>query len=374
MTHSPTAAIISYRLGGTDGVSVEAAKWSWALGKLGFNIRRIAGSIEHAGRESADNIVGNDIIIPSLRHDVSGSPPLDTELDDALGGVDLVIAENICSLPLVPQVARAVADSLNRYAGRVVFHHHDLPSERPETADLAHEFPPRIQGALHVVLSDLARTELGRHGIESTVMRNRFDPDPAPGDRTRMRAMHSFSQVDLVVFHPARGIARKNIEGALQFCEALSQIVGATRKVKYWLSGPAEDGYAIELERLISSAQVPVVLDLPLSVADGYAAGDLVVFPSTLEGFGNPVIESACARRPLAVGAYPVLGEILNFGFEFLSVESPYDAAEFLAPRESENAKKVIDLNHDLARRHFNIADLPAELGSAFSLHGWTSW
>ena len=35
---SGTLAVVSYRLGGSDGVSVEAAKWAWAFRSLGFDV------------------------------------------------------------------------------------------------------------------------------------------------------------------------------------------------------------------------------------------------------------------------------------------------------------------------------------------------
>src|SRR5580704_3048152 len=38
----PTACMISFRLGGGDGVSVEAAKWAGALRTLGFVVRTVA--------------------------------------------------------------------------------------------------------------------------------------------------------------------------------------------------------------------------------------------------------------------------------------------------------------------------------------------
>ena len=37
------AAVVSFRLGMADGVSVEAAKWAAALGRLGWTVRTVAG-------------------------------------------------------------------------------------------------------------------------------------------------------------------------------------------------------------------------------------------------------------------------------------------------------------------------------------------
>src|SRR5271165_7558460 len=41
---SGTVAVVSYRLGGEDGVSIEAAKWAWAFRQLGFDVTTVAGS------------------------------------------------------------------------------------------------------------------------------------------------------------------------------------------------------------------------------------------------------------------------------------------------------------------------------------------
>ena len=56
---------MSFRLGGVDGVAVEARKWAWALGELGFDVRRVAGAIEDDGRP-------DDIVLPGLAIDAVG--------------------------------------------------------------------------------------------------------------------------------------------------------------------------------------------------------------------------------------------------------------------------------------------------------------
>ena len=52
---------MSFRLGGADGVAVEARKWAWALGELGFEVRRVAGAIEDDGQP-------DDVVLPGLAH------------------------------------------------------------------------------------------------------------------------------------------------------------------------------------------------------------------------------------------------------------------------------------------------------------------
>jgi hypothetical protein len=70
------AAILSYRLGTADGVSVTAAQWATALRRLGMHVTTVAG----AGR--ADLLV-EGLAIDALR------PPSHARLAAALGDVDL---------------------------------------------------------------------------------------------------------------------------------------------------------------------------------------------------------------------------------------------------------------------------------------------
>jgi glycosyltransferase involved in cell wall biosynthesis len=342
----PGAALISFRLGGTDGVSVEAAKWSAALEVLGFSVTAVAG----AGPV--------DSLLPGLAIDAP-EPPTDTEIDDALSGADLVVVENLCSLPLNPAAAAAVARVLK--ARPAVLHHHDLPWQRERF--IGFPPPPDDPRWVHVTVNELSRRELADRGIAATVVRNAFDVDPPTGDRAGTRDRLGLGRDEGLLLQPTRAIPRKNVGGGL----ALATALGAT----FWLLGPAEDGYGPELERLLATATVPVIHGsgvpagdgAPVAVIDAYAACDAVALPSTWEGFGNPAIESAVHDRPLAIGPYPVAEELRAFGFRWFGHDDASGLGSFLDRPEGE----LLEHNHDVARRHFSRADLPDRLARLWS-------
>jgi glycosyltransferase involved in cell wall biosynthesis len=328
--------MISFRLGGEDGVAVEAAKWAGALGVLGWTVRSVAG----AGPV--------DSLIPGLAIDAP-EPPTRAEVDGAIAAADLVIVENLCSLPLNPEAAAVVAAAC---AGRpTLLHHHDLPWQRPH---LAHLPPPPDDAAwAHVTINDLSRAQLAARGIEATTIYNAFAPDPPRGERAAVRTALGVPDYTPLLLQPTRALARKNIGEAIALAEALGAV--------YWLLGPAEDGYGSELARLVALARCPVVLGSPTggcSIADAYAACDAVALPSLWEGFGNPSVESATYRRPLAIGPYPVAKELESFGFRWFDAADPAPLARWLRRPDAH----LIAHNQRVAAEHFNLADLPVRL------------
>ncbi|MDQ6797190.1 MAG: hypothetical protein M3011_04030 [Actinomycetota bacterium] len=343
----PTAAIVSFRLGGTDGVSVEASKWGAALESLGFRVVTVAG----------DGPV--DRLLPGLAI-AAHHPPAPADLDAALDDADLVVVENLCSLPMNRAGAAAVAAALRDRPA--ILHHHDLAWQRSPFADVV-GFPPVDPAWVHVTVNHRSRAELADRGVGATVIPNCFDVDAAPGDQSATRAALAVGQDERLLVQPTRAIARKNVPGALRLAGAL----GAT----YWLVGRAEDGYGPELDRLLGDAAVRVVTGLPdgCSIADAYAAADAIAFPSTWEGFGNPAVESAIHRRPAAVGHYPVAREIAAFGFRWFPVDDARPLAAWLDTPDT----ALLDINLAIARRHFSLASLERRLARLLGNAAWAA-
>ena len=362
---APQAVTVSFRLGGDDGVSVEARKWTWALRELGFETRRVAGAIEADAQP-------DDVVIPGLA--IDANDPVDpVALRCAFEGADLVIVDNLCSLPLNVDAARAVTQAASEHTGRICFRHHDLPWQRRHLAHMESEFPPRVAGALHATINLRSRRELHARGYADAVtIHNYFDLDPPVGDRAATRKQFGFVDDDFVLFQPARAIERKNVPGALRFAHQLHPLAPGL-PLRLWVSGPAEDGYAPLLDRIIERAEIPVTVGRAPTPADAYAASDLVVFPSTWEGFGNPIVEAIAYRRACAAYPYPVLAELVAAGVRVFSTQQPEAVVKFLG-ESSEVRDRYFDANISRARVSYSLADLPAAIDEAFSAHGWIAW
>jgi glycosyltransferase involved in cell wall biosynthesis len=323
---------------------VVAATWARAFGELGWSVTTVAG----------EGTV--DRCLPGLAI-AAPAPPTPGEVDAALADADLVVVENLCTIPLNLPAARVVAERLR---GRpAVLHHHDPPWQRAAWEHVT-ELPPRDPAWHHVTINRLTRDQMAQRGIVATLIYNAFDVDEPAGDRARTRAELDVAPRERLVVHPVRAIERKAVPDAI----ALAAALDAT----YWLVGPAEDGYDAELAAALASAPCRVIhRPPPGTMADAYAAADVVAFPSTWEGFGNPPIEAAIHRRPVAVGPYPVARELRALGFRWFDPAQVDELDEEL--RRPDDA--LHDHNARLVRAHFGLERLVDDLRDLLHRAGW---
>lgn len=345
-----TCAFISFRLGLTDGVSIAADAWRRCFEAQGWR------TVTVAGEGPVDRIVAG------LEIDAPNVPDAEL-LGKALADADVVVAENILTIPMNLPATRAVAAEL---AGRpAILHHHDPPWQRDRFADIE-ELPPDDPAWIHVTINAFTEQELAERGIAATTIYNGFDTAEARGDRERVRLALAVVDDEPLVLHPVRAIERKNVPGAIALVEA----VGGT----YWLTGRAEEDYDAKLSTVLGRARCRVLhssveqLGPDVTMADAYAACDLVVFPSWWEGFGNPPIEAAIHRRPAAVGRYPAAEELRALGFDWLD---PADVDAVAAVLRSPPSA-MLATNRAVAEEHLSLEILDQRVNALLRGAGWS--
>lgn len=337
-------AIVSFRLGMADGVSVVARNWQRAFEQLGYEVFTVAG----------EGPV--DRTVPGLAI-AATDPPTPAALEAALADADLVVVENLCTIPLNLPAARVMADVL---AGRpAILHHHDPPWQRAHWAHVT-EIPPRDAAWRHVTINRLTEREMVERGFDATCIYNGFPVATGDADRAGVRRRLGVRDRELLLAHPVRAIPRKDIPTAVRLAEDLDGT--------YWLWGPAEDGYDDELARILAGARCRVVRGTSgESATDLYGAADAVLFPSIWEGFGNPPVEAAIHRVPAAVGDYPVAAELRALGLRWYPTDDPEPLRAALAnPDEA-----LLEHNRRVAVDRLSLDAMRDDIAALLRQAGW---
>lgn len=203
-------AMIHYRVGETDGVSLEMDKWKKILEKNGHKVYYIAGSEGTSKALIIKELFYRDEYDATLNSEIFGELDKfnEEELQDRIieqsnkieeqlvkyftdYKIDMVIPNNVLALGRSPHIAMGLTNAILKTGVQVIGHHHDFYWERKfyssATTDFTNKlldkyFPPvEIEGMKHVVINKLAQNDLfDKKGFKSTVVPNVFDFEAQP--------------------------------------------------------------------------------------------------------------------------------------------------------------------------------------------------
>ena len=277
MNPSPhNIGFISTRFAGTDGVSLETAKWATVLERLGHQCFYFAGI--------SDRSVDRSHVVPEAfyRHPeidklnqqaYSGSwtvtkearkshpemphlhkdffsiyirPPQMTkrvnELKEHLKEelykfayrfeLEVLMVENALTIPLNLPLGLAITEFIAETGYPTIAHHHDFHWERQRfqvncVGDyLAAAFPPNLPSVRHVVINSIQAQQIAsRHGLTSEIIPNvmDFDSPPSPPDSytETIRSDFGIRDGEYLFLQPTRVIQRKGIEHAIELMRRL---------------------------------------------------------------------------------------------------------------------------------------------------------
>jgi glycosyltransferase involved in cell wall biosynthesis len=408
-TRQLNIGFVSFRFEGTDGVSLETAKWAQILEEMGHTCYYYSGL--------SDRPAARSMVVPEahFRHPEIREMyyrffrEVVRNADDTAWiherrqffresmvqfiqefNIDLLIPQNLLSFPLNIPLTLAMTELIAETEIPTVAHHHDFTWERKplivnSVGDyISMAFPPDLPSVQHVVINSEARHQLARRkGVSSTIVPNVMDFENPPSGADQyaadVRQTIGLSEDELFIIQPTRVVQRKGIEQAI---ELVSRLGRKARLVVTHASG--DDGYEYP-KRIRNYAQllgVTLVFADDIfgenrgttddgrkiySLWDAYPLADLVTYPSTIEGFGNAFLEALYFKRPIVVNNYTIYAtDIRPKGFtviefdDYITDETVEMTRRILADKNLEIA--MCQHNYELANRHFSYAILRNKL------------
>ncbi|MDR2471286.1 MAG: glycosyltransferase family 4 protein [Treponema sp.] len=396
---------VSTRFKGTDGVSLETAKWRQVLERMGYDCFFFSGLSDWDPDKSLvteDAFFGNPLItdiqdrcfgVTVRGEGLSGEIQavrfrLKRAIYDFVErfGIDLLVAENALTIPMHIPLGLAITEFIAETGMPAIAHHHDFAWERQRFSVncvedyLSMAFPPRLHTINHVVINSESRQQLSfRCGLSSIIIPNVFDFDSSPpemDDYARsMREDLGVREGDLLLLQPTRVIARKGIEHAI---ELASRLKG--RRAHLLISHQERDEGSEYYQRTMDYADLlgvdlivrPDIIgadrgttgrgEKKYSLWDCYLNADFVTYPSTYEGFGNAFLEAVWLKKPILVNRYSIFQQDIEpVDFDVVVMDTyitPETVDTVNAILESPGAVDVMTANNYALGKKFFSFDL----------------
>ncbi|MFO8065162.1 MAG: glycosyltransferase [Spirochaetota bacterium] len=400
---------VSFRFAGTDGVSLETAKWAEVFEQLGCTCYYLGGELETPSDRSmlVEELHFKHPDIRRLYEQCFLTGPRPAELTAELHAyreqikkkiytflrtfeIDVLVPQNAATIPLNVPLGMALTEIIVETSIPTIAHHHDFFWERKRFLTnciwdiLNSSFPPHLKNMQHVVINTSAQNQLAlRTGIASTLIPNVMEfenpPDGKDDYNADVREALGLEPDELLILQPTRVVQRKGIEHAIELVARLG------RKAALIIShASGDEGYEYQ-QRVREFADLLGVRALfddhvigeargtdeqgrkVYSLQDVYPHADLVTYPSLIEGFGNAFLEAVYFRKPILINDYSIYShDIRPLGFEVIEMDN------FISSHTVEQTKEILDdpqrrermaeKNYQLACKYFSYHILRTKL------------
>ena len=362
--------MIHYKVGGTDGVSLEMDKWKKTLEKMNNIVYMLGGEINNEivypplyhrseiakdfysySFENKPVFKNEEIYKKSIQNEVDKIKPILLKFINE-NKIELVIVQNIWSVAMNIALAIALEEIIESKNLKVLAQHHDFFWERKAgvhygcnfAKEVAQKYLPPTNGRYkHVVINQQGHdTLLKRKNLESTIVPNVFDFNCPNWEidsfNKDFKKELGLREKDVIILQATRIVDRKAIELAIDLIAEINKkkqlfigkelydnrIFESDSKFVLVLAGyDTDDSSGTYLKRLKQHAinknvDLKVISDRVshsreiinntkiYSLWDTYVFCDLITYPSYWEGWGNQFLEGLFAKKPMAVFEYPV--------------------------------------------------------------------
>ena len=405
---------VSVRFAGTDGVSLEAAKWADVFEEQGFTSFYFAGELDRPPERSylveEAHFTHPDIrdiyrkcfgVHKRERKTTHKIHKLKSLLKDHIYAyikkfnIDILVPQNSLTIPLNIPLGIALTEVISETCIPTIAHHHDFFWERKEFLKngvweyLNMAFPPHLNSIRHVVINSSGDNQLSlRTGISGTIIPNVMDfenPPPPPDDyASDVRQALGVEDDELFILQPTRVVKRKGIEHAIELVHRLGM------KAKLIISHASGDegfGYENRVREYSKLMKVNTVFVSEIineqrgltntgekiyTLDDIYPYADLVTYPSNFEGFGNAFLEAIYFRKPVVVNNYSIYSyDIQPQGFDVVEIDGYVTEESVQKTRKvlknPQLCKEMVEKNYQIASDCYSYAVLRRRLKSLLS-------
>jgi len=405
---------VSVRFAGTDGVSLETAKWAEVFEKEGCQCFYFAGELDRPPERSylAEEAHFTHPDIRYIYRNCFGVRKRDRKISKKIQqikrklkdhlyafikkfNINILVPQNSLTIPLNIPLGIALTEVISEIRMPTIAHHHDFFWERQQFLKnaiweyLNMAFPPHLPSIRHVVINSSGDNQLSlRTGISATIIPNVMDfenPPPPPDDYTSdVREALDIKDDELFILQPTRVVKRKGIEHAIELVNRLGL------KAKLVIShASGDEGFDYE-QRVreysklmnVNTAFVSDIIDerrgltkegkKVYTLNDIYPHADLVTYPSNFEGFGNAFLEAIYFRKPIVVNNYSIYSiDIQPQGFSVIEIDGFVTEESIRKSREvlknPKLCKEMVDKNYEVASQCYSYVVLRRRLKNLLS-------